>query len=111
MKRFKMLTAIVMVVGFVLCFSGQVWAEDPGPVNINTASAKELATLNKVGPKTADRIIEYRSNVSKFKTPEELMNVKGIGKKTFEINKDRIVVGVSAASSEKPGKAATGNNG
>ena len=98
MKRFKMLTVIVLVMGCVLCLSGQLWANEAAKVNINTASAEELASLKKVGLKTASRIVEYRSTVGMFKAPEELMNVKGIGEKIFELNKDRIIVG----NSEKP---------
>jgi len=93
MKRFKMLAAVVIVMGCVLCLSAHLWASESGKVNINTASAEELSTLNKIGMKTANRIIEYRNSVGKFNTPEELMNVKGIGEKIFDLNKDRIVVG------------------
>ena len=93
MKRYKLLVAIALVMGCVLCLSTNLWAEDTGQVDINTASAGELATLKKVGPKTAARIVEYRNSVGAFKSPEELMSVKGIGRKIFELNKDRIIVG------------------
>ncbi|WP_373499514.1 ComEA family DNA-binding protein [Desulfococcus sp.] len=93
MKRFKLLAAITLVMGCLFCLSAQVTANEALKVNINTASVEELATLNKVGPKTAAKIVEYRAGVGKFNAPEELMNVKGIGEKIFELNKDRIVVG------------------
>jgi competence protein ComEA len=48
--------------------------------------------LDKIGPKYAQRIIDYRENVQPFKTPEEIMKVKGIGPKTLEANKGRITV-------------------
>ena len=104
MVRFKMLAAVMLVAGCVLCLSGSPWAGETGQVNINTASAEELATLKKVGPKTADKIIEYRTAVGPFNAPEELMNVKGIGEKIFELNKDRIIVGSPDASSLKKEK-------
>lgn len=63
-----------------------------GKVNINTASKDELQRLTKVGPKTADAIIAYRKLHGSFKTPEDITNVKGIGKKIFQLNKDLIVV-------------------
>lgn len=47
-------------------------------VNINTASAEELMSLNGIGEKTAEAIIEYRKSTP-FEKPEEIMNVKGIG--------------------------------
>jgi competence protein ComEA len=51
-------------------------------VNINTASAAELAYLPRIGAKVADRIIAYRKE-KPFARPEELMEVKGIGEKLF----------------------------
>ncbi|MBR1729966.1 MAG: helix-hairpin-helix domain-containing protein [Selenomonadaceae bacterium] len=59
-------------------------------VNINTADVNELATLKGIGPKTAERIIEYRKNNGSFKSIEEIKNVKGIGDKKFENIKDRL---------------------
>jgi competence protein ComEA len=52
-------------------------------VNINTASAVEIATLPGIGAKTAARIVEYRQKNGSFKKVEELMNVRGIGEKNF----------------------------
>jgi competence protein ComEA len=53
------------------------------PVNLNTATAVELQTLPKIGAAAAARIIEYRQKSGGFKKVEDLMNVKGIGEKTF----------------------------
>lgn len=53
------------------------------PVNLNTASVSEIATLPGVGSKAAERIVEYRTKNGGFKKIEELMNVKGIGEKSF----------------------------
>jgi competence protein ComEA len=55
----------------------------PPMVNINTAPAAELQTLPGVGPATAARIVEYRQKNGPFKKLEELMNVRGMGEKTF----------------------------
>jgi len=54
-----------------------------GQLNINTATAEELALLPQIGPKTAERIIEYRTTNGPFKKIEDLKNVKGIGDKKF----------------------------
>ena len=62
-----------------------------GKVNINTAGKAQLVTLKNVGDKIADRIIEYRK-AHPFKAPEDIMKVKGIGQKVFDVNKDRIIV-------------------
>jgi competence protein ComEA len=68
------------------------------PVNLNTATAAQIATLPGVGEKAAQRIIEYREKNGGFKKVEDLMNVKGIGEKSFLKLKPLITVG------EKPAK-------
>jgi len=62
-----------------------------GKVNINTAAVEELKTLKGVGEKKAEAIIEYRKKNGSFKTKEDLMKVRGIGKKLFESFEERIV--------------------
>lgn len=61
-------------------------------ININTASKDELKTLDRVGDKLAERIIEYRQKHGPFKSIEEIKNVNGIGDKIFEAIKDSITV-------------------
>ena len=53
-------------------------------ININTALAQELTALPGIGLIMAERIIEYREDHGKFKTPDDLKKVKGIGDKKFE---------------------------
>jgi competence protein ComEA len=68
------------------------------PVDINTADAKTLAEgLNGIGMSKAEAIVAYRSENGPFKNAEELGNVKGIGEKTIERNRDMIVVSSSKA--------------
>jgi competence protein ComEA len=55
-----------------------------GTVNVNTADASQLALLPRIGEKAAQRIIEYRTEHGPFKKTTDLMQVKGIGAKTFE---------------------------
>ncbi len=67
-------------------------AGEDAPVNINTADATELEKLPRIGPKMAQRIISYRNRYGPFRHKEDLMKVKGIGKKTFEKLKDLITI-------------------
>jgi len=53
-------------------------AAPAGKVNLNTASASELATLPGVGDELAARIVEHRQKTGSFKSTQELMNVKDI---------------------------------
>ena len=71
-------------------------------VNLNTANATELATLPGIGDKTAGRIIEYRQKNGPFKKVEELMNVQGIGEKSFLKLKPQLTVASKADSAGTP---------
>ncbi len=54
-----------------------------GAVNLNSASAVELATLPGIGESTAAKIIDYRQQ-HRFKDAREIMNIKGIGEKKYD---------------------------
>lgn len=58
-------------------------ASSSGPVNLNTATVAQLETLPGIGKSTAERILEYREKSGGFKKVEDLMNVRGIGEKSF----------------------------
>lgn len=54
------------------------------PVNINTATKDQLITLPRIGPKMAQRIIDYRREHGPFLVKKDITKVKGIGPKTYE---------------------------
>ena len=87
-KTFVVLTALLSA---IVLFN-TVWAADMSPININTATSQELSLLKGVGPSYAEKIVAYREANGPFSQPEDLVNVPGIGAKTFEANKDRIIV-------------------
>jgi competence protein ComEA len=70
------------------------------PVNLNTATAEQLATIPGVGAKTAERIIAYRQKNGGFKKVEDLMNVSGVGEKSFLKMKPLITVAAGKASAQ-----------
>jgi len=72
---------------------GAASREDDGRVDINTADAALLQTLPGIGPVLAHRIIEYREMWGPFHHPTDLMEVSGIGPRTFERLRDYIRVG------------------
>jgi len=87
-----MLLVVFTLIVVFIAVNGSVWAQEVEKININAATAEELVNLEKVGSKIAARIVEYREAKGTFEKPEDIMKVKGIGQKIFEINKDRIIV-------------------
>jgi competence protein ComEA len=64
-----------------------------GPVNINTADAQTIAdSLTGVGMAKAEAIVAHREANGPFQSAEDLLQVKGIGGKTLEANRDLIQV-------------------
>ena len=70
------------------------------PVNLNTATMDQLATIPGIGVKTAERIIAYREKNGGFKKIEDLMNVSGVGEKSFLKMKPLITVAAVKASAQ-----------
>lgn len=72
--------------------TGQTDSQQGGVININRASAAELEQLPGVGPATAKAIIDYRTSNGPFATPEDLLEVKGIGPAKFASMRDKVGV-------------------
>lgn len=73
------------------------------PININTATAEELTELPRIGKVTAARIVAWREENGPFAEIEELLNVQGIGERTFERVRPHVTVG----KPEKPRRGQT----
>lgn len=87
---FKPLMALAFCLALPLCAAGE---SPKKPININTATATELMQLPHIGAKTAERIVAFRKQNGNFKRVEEIMNVKGIGEKTFTKLKPFLTLG------------------
>lgn len=82
------LVAAALAVLFALTLSAgsALAAAKPAPsgkINLNSASAEQLTAVPGIGDKLAARIVEYRQKNGSFKNVQELMNVKGVGEKSF----------------------------
>jgi competence protein ComEA len=87
-KKGSLVTAVL--VGLLLCPA--MGAEPTPKVNLNTATPSQLDSLPGIGPVIAERIIRFREDNGPFKRNEDLMNVRGIGEKTYLKLKDEIIV-------------------
>ncbi len=67
-------------------------AEAPFPIDINSADVDQWDRLKGVGPKTAAAIVEYRRANGPFRQVDDLLNVKGIGKKKLESMRPHVII-------------------
>jgi len=81
---FLSLLVVVPAVMVTAAEPTRVAAADVAKVNINTATANDLQALPGIGQVTAERIVAYRSEKGKFRTPADLLKVKGVGEKSLE---------------------------
>jgi competence protein ComEA len=96
MTRLVLVLATVMVVGG-WPVEAQRAARPPAPastevINLNSATVSQIADLPGIGVKTAELVVQYRLKNGPFKKIEEVMNIRGIGEKSFLRIKDRISV-------------------
>jgi competence protein ComEA len=98
MKRVDVWMAWLVVVALVCGVPlGAEAAEKSGPaagkaVNINAADLPQLTSLPGIGPKIAQRILDFRKTNGAFKKPADLMKVKGIGAKLFDKIQPLVVI-------------------
>jgi competence protein ComEA len=110
MQRFVLTAFCLLAV-----LAGSAAAQQPAPaskaetraskpatvVNINTATAAELQELPGVGAKTAARIVDYRTKKGPFRKIEELMNVQGVGEKSFLKLRPQLTVGAPSSPAQQ----------
>ena len=88
--RINRIIPLCIVVAVMMAVVSVSLAQEAEKININNASAVELTQLKRIGPKLSERIVEYREKHGPFELPGDIVQVRGIGPKTFELNKDRI---------------------
>ena len=72
------------------------------PININTATSEELQQVPGIGPATAEKILLMRKSYGAFKSVDDLLAIKGLGKKRLEKMRKYLTVGKAAAGKQPP---------
>ena len=91
-QQIRVLSITEAVSGSIEATGEASTSQTSGKVNINTATLEELETLDGIGPSTAQKIIDYRTQNGYFSAIDDITNVAGIGEKKFAAIKDDIVV-------------------
>ena len=93
--------AVALGAALALAAAAPSFAES-SPINVNTASAAELATLKGIGPAKAQAIVEHRDKNGQFKTVDDLKLVRGVGDKMLEQLRPQVTVGGGAPAAAEP---------
>lgn len=97
----KYCAVVLVLVAVTLATLPEATAESAGTVNINTATAEQLMLLPRVGPSVAGRIVEFRKANGAFKQTVDLLLIKGIGEKTFELIEPYVAISGETSLKEK----------
>lgn len=84
-------TLVVVIAPGLLAGETEKIADDV-TININKACVDELSQLKFIGPKFAERIVQYRTEHGPFEQVEDIMKVRGVGQKALDANKDIITL-------------------
>ena len=106
MSRTMRGTLVALLGALALCATPPAFA-DTTPINLNTATAAELASLKGIGPAKAQAIVEHRDKNGQFKSVDDLKLVHGIGDKMLEQLRPQVVVSGAAPAAPAGAAAAT----
>ena len=106
MSRTIRRTLVALLGALALCATQPALGET-SPINLNTATAAELASLKGIGPAKAQAIVEHRDKNGQFKSVDDLKLVHGIGDKMLEQLRPQVVVSGAAPAAPAGAAAAT----
>jgi competence protein ComEA len=98
--RLILLATLILYIGPPLCLAKK---KPPAkPVNINMATSEELQQVPGIGPATAEKILQMRKSYGAFKSVDDLLAIRGIGKKRLDKMRKYLTVGKPTAASKAP---------
>jgi comEA protein len=111
MRQLKLQVRIALSI-LVFCFAFAAISDatkkpPPKPVNINTANSEELQQVPGIGPATAEKILQMRKSYGTFKSVDDLLSIKGIGKKRLEKMRKYLTISKSTAANKVSRPAAS----
>jgi competence protein ComEA len=96
--RLILSATLILCIGLSLCLAKK---KPPAkPVNINAATSEELQQVPGIGPATAEKILQRRKSYGAFKSVDDLLAIRGIGKKRLDKMRKYLTVGKPAAASK-----------
>ena len=97
------LSLSILAVCFVFALSSGATKKPPlKPININSANSEELQQVPGIGPATAEKILQMRKSYGAFKSVDDLLSIRGIGKKRLEKMRKYLTVSKSTAGNRAP---------
>jgi competence protein ComEA len=100
-RLFAFAVLLALAAGALPLHAADAKGDPKRTVNVNNADVAQLALLPRVGASVAERIVEYRKKNGPFKTAEDLMLVRGIGEKTFQLLRPYVAVAGETTLKEK----------
>lgn len=92
---------LLVVVSVMGCFViGNAWAQEMAAIDINTATAQELATLPGLGATVAQNIVSFRNANGPFPAVDDLLKVEGMDQDKLNVIRDMVVIGEGAAPTQ-----------
>jgi len=85
---------------FCACNASATKKPPPAPINLNTANSEQLQEVPGIGPTTAEKILQMRKSYGAFKSVDDLLSIKGIGKKRLDKMRKYLTVGKAAAAAK-----------
>ena len=101
-RKIRLLLSLLAFCFVFAAASGATKKPPLKPININTANSDELQQVPGIGPATAEKILQMRKSYGAFKSVDDLLAIKGLGKKRLEKMRKYLTVSKAAASKQPP---------